>query len=71
MDLANYSKSLSQMITHELFRDCNMACLNDQTGNPEKSCVENCASKGSQFLSVFDKVMKSEISKLQELSRIQ
>ena len=64
MDLANYSRSLSQMVTHELFRDCNMACLNDQSGNPDKSCVQNCASKGSQYLSAFDRIIKSEIPKL-------
>ena len=70
MDLANYSRSLSQMITHEIFRDCNISCLNDQTGVPDKSCVQNCATKSAQFLSAFDSVIKSEIPKLQELSRI-
>lgn len=30
MDLSNYSKSLSQMITHEIYRDCSNACFNDQ-----------------------------------------
>ena len=38
MDLANYSIALYQMITHEVFRDCSMACLSDN-GVPEKTCV--------------------------------
>ena len=71
MDLANYSKSLSQMIVHEVFRDCSMSCLNDQTGVPDKSCVTNCVTKSTQLMSVFDLIVKSEIPRLQELSRIQ
>jgi hypothetical protein len=50
MDLANYSRSLSQMITHEVFRDCSMACLNDQNGVPDKSCVTNCSTKATQLI---------------------
>ena len=69
MDLANYSRSLSQMITHEVFRDCSMACLADN-GVPDKSCVQNCTTKSSQLMSAFDSIMKSEIPRLQELSRI-
>jgi len=71
MDLANYSRSLSQMITHEVFRECSMSCLNDQSGVPDKSCVTNCTTKSSQLISAFDAVIKSEIPRLQELSRIQ
>ena len=70
MDLANYSRSLSQMITHEVFRDCSMACLNDQNGVPDKSCVTNCSTKATQLIQAFDNVIKSEIPRLQELSRI-
>jgi len=71
MDLANYSRSLSQMIVHDIFRDCNNSCLNDQTGIPEKDCISNCSSKAAQFLAAFDKTIKQEIPKLQEMSRIQ
>lgn len=53
MDLANYSRSLSQMITHEVFRDCSMACLSDN-GVPDKACVSNCTTKSSQLMSAFD-----------------
>ena len=69
MDLANYSRSLAQMINHEIIRDCNFACLKD-SGIPEKDCVSNCASKGSQLFQAFDVVVKKEIPKLQGLSRI-
>ncbi len=70
MDLANYSRSLSQMITQEVFRDCSMACLSDN-GVPDKTCITNCTTKSSQLLSAFDSIIKSEIPRLQELSRIQ
>ena len=70
MDLANYSKSLSQMVVHEIYRDCSFACLNDQTDVPDRDCVSNCASKQAQLLSTFDRTIKAEIPKLQELSRI-
>lgn len=71
MDLANYSKSLSHMINHEVFRDCNLLCLNEQTGGvPSRDCIANCAARHSQYLSTYDRVLKSELPKLQEVSRI-
>lgn len=72
MDLANYSRSLSTMITHEIFRECTMACFNveNASGVPDKTCVDNCASKNVQLLTAFDKVVKTELPRLQELSRI-
>ncbi len=71
MDLANYSRSLSTMLTQEIVRDCNMNCFNQDTGVPDKSCITNCASKQAQLLTAFEKTMKTEMPKLQELSRIQ
>jgi hypothetical protein len=70
MDLANYNSSLSSMIGHEIFKDCNMACFNDQTGIPEKSCTKNCTSKSAQFLKIFNVAMNTQIPVLNELSRI-
>lgn len=68
MDFANYSKSLSQMVVHEIYRDCSFACLTDN--GTDKNCVYNCASRHAQLLSTFDRVAKTEIPKLQELSRL-
>lgn len=68
MDLANYSKSLSQMVVHEIYRDCHQACLTD--GGAEALCVKNCSSKHAQLLSKFDRLIKEEIPRLQELSRL-
>lgn len=55
MDLANFSKSLSQMVSHEVFRDCSTACFSD-SGIADKDCVKNCSAKHAQFLSVFNTV---------------
>jgi hypothetical protein len=71
MDLANYSRSLSQMVTHEIYRDCSTACDSGNTGVTDQACVKNCSAKHAQFLSTFDRVIHQEIPKLQELSRIQ
>lgn len=73
MDFANYSKSLSQMVSHEVFRDCNNACFNDSGSTfvpPSKDCVTNCASRHAQFISAFDKVAKSEIPRIKELATL-
>lgn len=69
MDLANYSRSLSQMLTHEIYRDCHAACLSNEQTNSE--CTRNCSSKHAQLLSKFEQTVKLEIPRLQELSRIQ
>lgn len=68
MDLANFSKSLSQMVSHEVFRDCSNACFSD-SGIADKDCVKNCSSKHAQFLSVFNTVTKAELPNLQSLSQ--
>ena len=70
MDLANYSRSLSNMINHEVFRDCNASCLNYQTGKPAEECAKNCSAKHAQYMSEFDFTIKAELPKLQEASRI-
>lgn len=71
MDLENYSRSLSQMVRHEIYRDCNMACSDDTTATPLKECVINCAAKQAKLLTAFDKTIKLELPKLQDISRIQ
>jgi hypothetical protein len=71
MDLANMSRSLSSMLNQEIFRDCSMACFNEQSYNPDMECVKNCSSKHAQLLSAFEKVTKAEMPKLHEPSRIQ
>ncbi len=71
MDLANFSKRLSGSLTQEIYRDCNMACFQESTYNPDTQCLKNCSSKAAQFLSAFEKITKTEVPKLQESSRIQ
>ena len=69
MDLANFNTSLSSMIAHDIFRDCNLACLNDQSGIPDKSCIQNCTRKAGQFLAVFNVSVSTTIPILNEMSR--
>ena len=64
MDLSNFTKSLSQMVTHEIYRDCSTACFSDQ-GEPDKTCVKNCSAKHVQFLAAFGSITSQEIPKLQ------
>lgn len=70
MDLANYSKSLSNMVTQEIIRDCNISCFKEESGVPDRDCVNNCVGKSASFLAHFNKVIRTEIPKLQEISRI-
>lgn len=70
MDLANFNTSLSSMIAHDIFRDCSNSCMNDQTGIPEVSCIQNCSKKSGQFLTVFNVALHTQIPVLNELSRI-
>jgi hypothetical protein len=70
MDLANFSKSLSSMLTQEIYRDCNSACTqNDSQSDAE--CAKNCSSKGATLIQKFEQAVKTEIPRLQEVSRIQ
>ena len=61
MDQANFNASLSSMITHDILKDCNLACSNDQSGVPDVSCIKNCVNKSGQFLSVFNAAIHTQI----------
>jgi hypothetical protein len=69
MDQANFNTSLSSMIAHDIFRDCNQACFNDSSAIPDKSCIQNCTRKAGQFLTVFNVSVSTTIPLLNEMSR--
>ena len=45
MDLAQFSKSLSNEIVSNITLECNRVCLNEETGIPSKECIQNCSYK--------------------------
>lgn len=68
MDSAFLSKSMSNMISNEIFRDCNMACFKEESIETDKFCVKNCSSKSVQLLKAFERVTNAELTKIQEAS---
>ena len=59
------------MLQHEIYRDCNNACFNQETGVPEGDCVKNCATKNGKLLVTFVSLIRSEIPKIKEISGLQ
>jgi len=45
MDLANFSRSLSHMVSNELYLDCTLNCIDEKIGGPNKDCVKNCVGR--------------------------
>ena len=70
MDLANFNKSLSQSITHEMMLECNRLCFNEGESIPNVDCIRNCTFKQCQLLKIFNNTIHQEIPRLQELTRI-
>lgn len=68
MDSAFFSKSMSNMISNEMFRDCNMACFKEDSIETDKVCVKNCSSKSVQLMKAFERVTNTELAKIKSAS---